>query len=88
MYLTDAYNFIQKFDSNGTFTKGFGSAGSESGKLFDPHGITVDSSGSIYVVDTGNIRVLKFDPEGNFITTWGSNGTQDGQFLNNLNNLQ
>ena len=75
LYLTDAYNFIQKFDSNGSFIMGFGSTGSESGKLDDPHGIAVDSSGYIYVVDTGNIRVQKFDPDGNFITRWGSNGT-------------
>ena len=80
MYLTDAYNFIQKFDSNGTFIMGFGSAGSGSGKLDDPHGIAVDSSGFIYVVDTGNNRVQKFDSEGNFLIRWGSDGTEEGQF--------
>ena len=43
-------------------------------------GIALDSSGNIYVVDTGNNRVEKFSSTGTFIAKWGTSGTGDGQF--------
>jgi hypothetical protein len=45
-----------------------------------PHGIAVDSSGNVYVIDTWNKNIQKFDSNGVFITKWGSNGSADGQF--------
>jgi DNA-binding beta-propeller fold protein YncE len=47
-----------------------------------PRGIAVDSSGYVYVADSGNNRIQKFDSDSNFITTWGSQGSGDGQFRN------
>ena len=44
------------------------------------HGVAVDSSGNVYVADSGNNRIQKFDSNGTFITKWGSTGTADGQF--------
>jgi DNA-binding beta-propeller fold protein YncE len=43
-------------------------------------GVATDSSGNVYVADTGNNRVLKFNSSGALITKWGSLGTGDGQF--------
>ena len=40
----------------------------------------VDSSGDVYVADTGNDRIEKFTSTGTFILQWGSNGTGPGQF--------
>jgi DNA-binding beta-propeller fold protein YncE len=40
----------------------------------------VDSSGNVYVADTGNNRIQKFTSNGVFVTKWGSKGTGDGQF--------
>ena len=34
-----------------------------------PRGVAVDSSGNIYVADTGNNRIQKFDENGNFLTS-------------------
>ncbi len=48
--------------------------------FFKPNGIAVDTSGHVYVGDSGNYRVKKFDPEGRFLTQWGSPGQGDGQF--------
>ena len=45
-----------------------------------PHSIDVDSSGNVYVADSGNSRIQKFTSDGKFITKWGSEGSQTGQF--------
>jgi hypothetical protein len=46
----------------------FGSAGSGEGELSDPIGMAVDeSSGDVYVVDSGNDRVEEFDAEGKYL---------------------
>jgi tripartite motif-containing protein 71 len=57
-----------------------GTSGSGNGQFNNPTGIATDSSGDVYVADTGNDRVQKFDPSGAFLTKWGSNGTGNGQF--------
>ncbi len=49
---------VQKFDSNGTFLTKWGSNGSGDGQFQGSGGITVDSTGNIYVAD-GN-RIQKF----------------------------
>ena len=49
--------------------------------LFDqPHGVTTDASGNVYVADRQNNRIQKLDANGNLITKWGSQGNGDGQF--------
>jgi len=57
-----------------------GKYGSGDGQLCVPEGITVDSSGYIYVADTVNHRIQKFSSSGDFITKWGSDGSGNGQF--------
>jgi streptogramin lyase len=45
-----------------------------------PHGITVDTNGLVYVVDTLNHCIQKFTSDGQFVTTWGSYGSGNGDF--------
>jgi hypothetical protein len=40
----------------------------------------VDTTGNVYVADTGYYRIQKFASDGAFITKWGTYGTGDGQF--------
>jgi phosphodiesterase/alkaline phosphatase D-like protein len=64
-------------------TGSFGSAGTGSGQLQADYfgtggGAAVDeSTGDLYVADTGNARIEKFDASGNFIAAWGF-GVTDG----------
>ena len=85
VYVADSgNNRIQKFTSSGKFKPDFvtkwGSPGSADGQFRIPSGLAVDSSGNVYVADTGNDRIQKFDSNGKFITKWGSPGSGDGQF--------
>ena len=74
MYVSDAANRIQKFDSSGNLISRWGSYGSGNGQFCSPVGITIDSDDFIYVVDQGNKRIQKFDRAGNFISSFGISG--------------
>jgi len=96
VFVTDGYNHrIQKFHlSNvcpaGTiqvtigicFVKSWGMEGTGDGQFGYPHGIVIDSTDNVFVVDRWNMRVQKFDNDGNYITKWGSWGTGQGEFQN------
>lgn len=50
----------------GSFKLDIGGAGADSMLLSLPTDVAVDSAGFVYVVDTGNLRVLRYDPDGAF----------------------
>jgi len=53
---------VQQFEQDGHYLRGVGEGqGSSPGQFFIPHGIAVDSKGSLYVVDALNHRIQKFD---------------------------
>ena len=63
------------------FVAVWGSVGSTDNRFHHPHGITTDSNGNVYVVDTSNHRIQKFSSTGAFLGKWGSFGSENGQFL-------
>lgn len=79
---------VWKFNSSGqsvnSFSGGvpvFGANGSGNGQFGGPcYGITVDSSGNIYVADSGNNRIQKFNSSGVYQSQVGSLGSGNGQF--------
>ena len=71
LYVADrSNNRIEKFDSSGTFLTKWGTLCDTSvsgvdgcdGRLKGPQGVAVDASGSVYVADTNNKRVVKYGP--------------------------
>ena len=54
--------------------------GNGNDQLSDPHGITVDSSGAIWIADSDNDRIVKADPEGKVVYTLGRSGSKEGRF--------
>ena len=83
VYVTDGRenSRVEKFDENGNFIKMWGSKGKKDGQFVENHGIVVDESENVYVVDTRNMRIQKFDSTANFIDKWGDLGCNDEQFL-------
>ena len=63
-----------------SFQGAWGSYGNGTGQFHIPTAVAVDSSGNVYVADTGNDRVEKFTSTGTFISQWGTSGTGPGQF--------
>jgi DNA-binding beta-propeller fold protein YncE len=65
---------IEKFSSNGNFTKIIGSKGSGHGQFSAPNGIAIDHAGNMYVAEVDNGRVQKLSPDGTFMAEWKGPG--------------
>jgi tripartite motif-containing protein 71 len=92
IYVADTGNHrVQYFTSSGVYegtiganthstTTGAMVASSDTGSFDTPTAISLSqSSGDVYVLDTGNDRVQQFTATGSFIRAWGSTGTGPGQ---------
>ena len=89
LYIADRYGHkIRKIDREGNVTTfaGSGTAGSTNGasstaRFNNPYGLASDSSGNIYVADSGNSMIRKIDSNGTVSTIAGSGsaGSADGQ---------
>jgi hypothetical protein len=72
LYFADlGNNQVQRYGdpSSGasSFKLYFGGAGTDYAQLNQPVDVAVDSAGYVYVMDAGNLRVLRYDPDGNFV---------------------
>jgi DNA-binding beta-propeller fold protein YncE len=72
LYVTDGYGNcrVHKFSPEGKYLFSWGDPGSGPGQFNLPHGISIDSSGKVYVADRENSRIQIFTPEGKFISEW------------------
>jgi RHS repeat-associated protein len=60
----------------------FGTEGSGNGQFKGPAGTVVDTSGNIWVADSGNNRIEKFENLGKFVASYGTTGSGNLQFKN------
>ena len=58
----------------------FGGSGSGAGQLERPEGVATDSSGDVWVADTGHDRVQEFNSKGEFVREFGAEGSGSGSF--------
>jgi streptogramin lyase len=58
----------------------FGGSGSGAGQLSSPAGVATDSSGDVWVADTGHDRVQEFNSKGEFVRQFGAAGKENGEF--------
>ena len=71
---------IRKYSPTGTLLTQWGATGSANGQFQGVGAIAVDSSGGVYVADTGNDRVQRFSAAGVYLAQWGTTGDGNGQF--------
>jgi len=84
LYIVDSFNAsIRKVDTNGIITTvaGNGTYGysgdggpATQAQLYEPGGVTVDTSGNLYIADTYNYRIRKVDTSGIINTVAGNGG--------------
>ncbi len=78
-------NRIQQFSAaNGTFIASFGTQGSAFGQFNAPKGLTYDSSGILYITDSGNNRIV-LAHNTVIMGVTGTGGADLGQFTGPLN---
>ncbi|MBU6370663.1 MAG: SMP-30/gluconolactonase/LRE family protein [Patescibacteria group bacterium] len=70
---------VEKLNSSGSHVSTFGSSAGGLA-LHNANGISVDSSGNVYVADSGNNRIVKFNSSGTYLLSFGSAGSGNGQF--------
>src|SRR5207248_3089668 len=66
---------IQKLGPDGTFIAQWAPG------LYGPRRIAIGPDDSIYVVDSGDNRIVKLSSDGEVLASWGSEGRGDGQFI-------
>ena len=72
LYVTDGYGNarVHVFAPDGRLLFSWGEPGGGPGQFRVPHGIAVNRSGVVYVVDRENSRIQLFTPKGEFISEW------------------
>ena len=60
VFVTDVSDRVLVFDKDGKFSYSFGQRGQEIGQFDEPHGISFDKFGNVYVVDYSNHRIQVF----------------------------
>jgi len=76
LYIADGYGNarVLVYSPEGRRLRSFGERGTGPGQLQVPHGIQVDSDGTVYVADRENGRIQRFTLEGKFIGLWEVHG--------------
>jgi len=69
---------VVKYAPDGTFVMQWGELGTGPGEFDEPHSISIDSRGRVFVADRGNSRVQIFDQQGTFIDAWTQFGRPSG----------
>lgn len=80
-------NRIVKYAPDGTFLTSWGQAGAGPGDFNQPHSISLDAQGRVFVADRNNNRVQIFDQDGTFIDAWTQFGRPSGLHVSADNTL-
>jgi hypothetical protein len=76
--------FVAKYAPDGKFVKILGKGpvgGSGAGQLDEPHSITLDIRGRLFIGDRSNNRIQIWDREGNFIQEWRQFSRPSGIYI-------
>ena len=89
MYVADGYGNarVHRFDADGKLAFSWGRPGSAPGEFNLPHGIAVDSAGTVYVADRENSRIQLFSPQGEYRKSWDFVNRPDDIFIDEQDNV-
>ena len=78
VYVADGEDCIKILNPDLTPFGSFGEHGGDYGEFDDVQGITCDSTGKVFVADSGNHRIQVFTATGGFLRTFGNKGYNRG----------
>ena len=83
LYVADGYGNarVHRFSADGVLERSWGEPGAAPGQLNLPHGIALDSAGTVYVADRENSRVQLFSAEGELRAVWDFVNRPDDIFI-------
>lgn len=82
LYVTDTLNArVQVFDQDGMAKREIGRRGMYLGNMVRPKGVTLDSSGNVYVVESYYDYLLIYNQDGEFLLPLGGTGSSAGRFF-------
>ena len=89
MYVADGYGNarVHRFDADGNLDLSWGEPGNGPGQFNLPHGIAVDSAGTVYVADRENSRIQLFSPQGEYLRSWDFVNRPDDIFIDEQDNV-
>jgi len=76
IFISDGYGNarVLEYTQKGERVRQWGTAGTGPGQFRQPHGITVDDQGVVYVADRNNARLQRFDLDGKYLGEWNDLG--------------
>lgn len=75
IYVADTgHHVVKVFDKQKNLIKTIGTDGNDKIKFHEPTGLTVDSNGNLYVIDSRNNRIVKIDKNFTLVKTWDIEG--------------
>jgi len=74
-YVSDGYgnSRVVKFSAEGNYLFEWGQKGNQQGEFDNPHAISLDNKGNVYVADRNNNRIQLFSGDGKFIRILNNN---------------
>lgn len=72
LYITDGYGNARAhvYSPDGRLKTSWGKPGAGPGEFHVPHGIAIDTAGTVFVADRENSRVQLFSLDGNYLSEW------------------
>ncbi len=84
LYITDGYGNarVHRYTADGKHILSWGEPGEGPGQFKTPHGVRVDASGQVFVVDRENFRIQVFKEDGQFVRQFRGMNRPDQVVIN------
>jgi sugar lactone lactonase YvrE len=76
-----APNRLMKFAADGSYLETLGGTGYAPGEFLEPHAISMDSQGRLFIADRYNNRIQILEQDGTFVAAWTQFGRPSGIFI-------